>query len=159
MDLNPVGIFENSPAIYGWVYHAQTNQVPTGTKESFCRPSRDFYQTCANHPALKGWAIFKSAQRRQARHSCSIQNQTRFQAPSGGRAQAPEYAAPTGLGNGVARVTPKISLLTELESFILFILTDLNDEASKVSNADPFSVCFMCGICRLRHRFLHGSHR
>ena len=50
-------------------------------------------------------------QRRQARHSCSIQNQTRFQAPSGA-----EYAAPTGLGNWVARVATKISLLTELRS-------------------------------------------
>ena len=32
------------------------------------------------------------AERRQARHSCSSQNQTRFQAPSGVK-----YAAPTGL--------------------------------------------------------------
>jgi hypothetical protein len=55
-------------------------------------------------------------QRRQARHICSIQNQTTFQAPFGGRAQAPEYAAPTGLGNGVARVATKISLLTELRT-------------------------------------------
>jgi hypothetical protein len=47
-------------------------------------------------------------QRRQARHSCSVQNQTRFQAPSGA-----EYAAPTGLGNWVARVATKISLLME----------------------------------------------
>jgi len=47
-------------------------------------------------------------ERRRARHICSIQNQTRFQAPSGA-----EYAAPTGLGNGVARVATKISLLTE----------------------------------------------
>ena len=54
---------------------------------------------------------------------CS-QNQTRFQAPFGGRAPAPEYAAPTGLacravvgrrrGNWVARVATKISFLTEL---------------------------------------------
>src|SRR5665213_1528630 len=52
-------------------------------------------------------------QRRQARHSCSIQNQTRFQDSSGGRAPAPEYAAPTGLGNGVARAATKISLQTK----------------------------------------------
>jgi hypothetical protein len=44
----------------------------------------------------------------------SIQNQTRFQAPSGGRAQAPEYAAPMGLENWVVRVATKVSLLTEL---------------------------------------------
>ena len=50
-------------------------------------------------------------QRRQARHSCSSQNQTRFQAPSGA-----EYAAPTGLGNWVVCVTTKISLLTELRT-------------------------------------------
>jgi hypothetical protein len=50
-------------------------------------------------------------QRRQARHICSIQNQTMFQAPSGA-----EYAAPTGLGNWVARVATKISLLTELRT-------------------------------------------
>src|SRR6185437_9055765 len=49
-------------------------------------------------------------ERRQTRHSCSIQNQTTFQAPSGA-----EYAAPTGLGNWVARMTTKISLLTELQ--------------------------------------------
>ena len=30
------------------------------------------------------------AERRQARHGCSSQNQTRFQASFGGRAQAPE---------------------------------------------------------------------
>ena len=53
----------------------------------------------------------RQPERRQARHSCSIQNQTRFQAPSGA-----EYAAPTGLGNWVARVATKISLLTELRS-------------------------------------------
>jgi len=45
---------------------------------------------------------------RQARHICRIQNQAGFQAPSGA-----EYAALTGLGNGVARVATKISLLTE----------------------------------------------
>jgi hypothetical protein len=50
-------------------------------------------------------------QRRQARHICRIQNQTTFQAPSGA-----EYAAPTGLGNWVARVVTKISLLTELRT-------------------------------------------
>jgi hypothetical protein len=55
-------------------------------------------------------------QRRQARHSCSIQNQTRFQAPSGA-----EYAAPTGLGNWVARVATKISLLTEQVGFVIAI--------------------------------------
>jgi hypothetical protein len=68
-------------------------------------------------------------QRRQARHICSIQNQTMFQAPSGAEYAAP-LAAPksdeggTGLacravvgrrrGNLVARVATKISLLTEL---------------------------------------------
>jgi hypothetical protein len=58
-------------------------------------------------PNRKGVAAATPYQpeRRQARHSCSSQNQTRFQAPSGGRAQAPEYAAPTGLGNWVARVS------------------------------------------------------
>jgi len=63
------------------------------------------------------------AERRQARHSCGSQNQIRFQDPSGGRAPAPEYAAPTGLGNGVAQVAAKISLRTELESVALFALT------------------------------------
>ena len=54
------------------------------------------------------------AERRQARHICRNRNQTRFQAPFGGRAQAPEYAASTGLGNSIARGSTKISLLTEL---------------------------------------------
>jgi hypothetical protein len=51
-------------------------------------------------------------QRRQARHICSIQDQTTFQAPSGA-----VYAAPTGLGNWVARVATKISLRTERRIF------------------------------------------
>ena len=68
---------------------------------------------CACHRSPRHAARWPDAirkpERRQARHSCSSQNQTRFQAPSGA-----EYAAPTGLGNGVARVATKISRLTEL---------------------------------------------
>jgi hypothetical protein len=30
--------FDNSPAIYGWVHNPETTQVPSGTKEPFCRP-------------------------------------------------------------------------------------------------------------------------
>ena len=30
--------FENSPAIYGWVHGSGMFQVPSGTKELFCRP-------------------------------------------------------------------------------------------------------------------------
>jgi hypothetical protein len=33
---------ENSPAIHGWVHGSGMFQVPPGTKEIFCRPSRDF---------------------------------------------------------------------------------------------------------------------
>ena len=51
----------------------------------------------------------RKPERRQARHICRIQNQTRFQAPAGA-----EYAAPTGLENLEARVATKISLRTEL---------------------------------------------
>jgi len=31
-------IFDNSPAIYGWVHGSATSPVPSGTKEMFCRP-------------------------------------------------------------------------------------------------------------------------
>ena len=68
---------------------------------------------CHRSPRHAGALVERNSQteRRQARHSCSLQNQTRFQAPSGA-----EYAAPTGLGNWVARVATKISLLTELRT-------------------------------------------
>jgi len=31
-------VFENSPAIYGWVRGSESSQVPSGTKEFVCRP-------------------------------------------------------------------------------------------------------------------------
>jgi len=31
-------VFDNSPAIYGWVHGLEMSQVPSGTKENFCRP-------------------------------------------------------------------------------------------------------------------------
>jgi hypothetical protein len=31
-------VFDNSPAIYGWVHGSATSPVPSGTKEMFCRP-------------------------------------------------------------------------------------------------------------------------
>ena len=80
-------------------------------KCSFVLSGRDDFMDAL--PATMWLANFRlslrdDAERRQVRHSCSSQNQTRFQAPSGA-----EYAAPTGLGNGVARVATKILLLTE----------------------------------------------
>jgi hypothetical protein len=66
-------------------------------------------------------------QRRQVRHICRIQNQKKFQAPAGA-----EYAAPTGLGNWVARVATKISLLTEL----LPTATRLQNSAQRLYTSD-----------------------
>ena len=73
----------------------------------------DFVDTL---PATMWLANFRlslrdETERRQVRHICRIQNQTRFEAPSGA-----EYAAPTGLGNFVAWVATKISFLTELRT-------------------------------------------
>jgi hypothetical protein len=31
-------VFDNSPAIYGWVHGLESSQVPSGMKEMFCRP-------------------------------------------------------------------------------------------------------------------------
>jgi hypothetical protein len=31
-------VFDNSPAIYGWVHGSESSQVPSGTKEIVCRP-------------------------------------------------------------------------------------------------------------------------
>jgi hypothetical protein len=31
-------VFDNSPAIHGWVHGLEMSQVPSGTKENFCRP-------------------------------------------------------------------------------------------------------------------------
>ena len=31
-------VFDNSPAFYGWVHGLESSQVPSGTKEMFCRP-------------------------------------------------------------------------------------------------------------------------
>ena len=62
-------VFENSPAIYGWVHGSGMFQVPPGTKDPcgwpplrtatlfFCRPSRDFYLCLTRYPAMNGWAI------------------------------------------------------------------------------------------------------
>ena len=48
---------ENSPAIYGWVHGSGMFQVPPGTKEFFCRPSRDLFIWLTRYPAMNGWAI------------------------------------------------------------------------------------------------------
>jgi len=41
-DMGVVGrifpVFDNSPAIYGWVHRSESSPVPSGTKEMFCRP-------------------------------------------------------------------------------------------------------------------------
>jgi hypothetical protein len=34
-------VFDNSPAIYGWVHGLAASQVPSGTKEIVCRHCRD----------------------------------------------------------------------------------------------------------------------
>ena len=31
-------VFDNSPAIHGWVHGSESSQVPSGTKEFACRP-------------------------------------------------------------------------------------------------------------------------
>jgi hypothetical protein len=59
---------------------------------------------------------------------------------------------------GAWRAT-KISLLTELESIASFVLTDVNDDASKISQADHFAARFVRDIIRMQHRLIHGNHR
>jgi hypothetical protein len=51
-------IFENSPAIYGWVHGSAESPVPSGTKEMVCRPWRDLKIGLPVFPAINGWAIF-----------------------------------------------------------------------------------------------------
>ncbi len=41
----------------------QFSKVPPGTKEIFCRPSRDFYIWLTRYPAINGWAIVISPPR------------------------------------------------------------------------------------------------
>ncbi len=46
-------IFDNSPAIYGWVHGSETSPVPSGTKGPCGRPPRSL-------PSLAGLAICRS---------------------------------------------------------------------------------------------------
>jgi hypothetical protein len=52
---------DNSPAFQGWEICVKIPKVPSGTAESFFRPIRDFCEFEPFDPALKRWAIFKSA--------------------------------------------------------------------------------------------------
>ena len=62
---------------------------------------------------LNPFGILKTEHRRRG-IVVETETKTYFQAPSGA-----EYAAPTGLGNWVARVAAKISLRTELSEVSL----------------------------------------
>ena len=55
------GHLENSPAIMAGIRCPQTSKVPSGTKEPFCRPSRDFYIWWTPYPAINGWAIINDS--------------------------------------------------------------------------------------------------
>ncbi len=54
-------VFDNSPAIYGWVHGSGMFVVPSGTKEMVCRPWWDFEIWVALFPAINGWAIFSES--------------------------------------------------------------------------------------------------
>ena len=47
----PLGTFENSPAIYGWVHRPQQIQSPAGTTEPFCRLARPKHRSSGRQPA------------------------------------------------------------------------------------------------------------
>jgi hypothetical protein len=51
-------VFENSPAIYGWVLRQKTNQVPQGRKECPAVPDGTWKINRAFFPAINGRAIF-----------------------------------------------------------------------------------------------------
>jgi len=48
---------ENSPAIHGWVHGSGMFQVPSGTKEFFCRPAGTCFVLMTFNPAMNDWAI------------------------------------------------------------------------------------------------------
>src|ERR1035437_3366201 len=48
-----------------------SSKVPPGTKEFFCRPSRDFFIWLTRYPAMNGWAIIIASLR--ALHAIKIQ--------------------------------------------------------------------------------------
>jgi len=50
--------FDNSPAIHGWVHGSGMFQVPSGTKEFFCRPCGTDFMLMTFNTAINGWAIF-----------------------------------------------------------------------------------------------------
>jgi hypothetical protein len=61
-------VFENSPAIYGWVHGSETSQVPPGTKEMFCRPLTGLLHRFNAIPSLERLGYFgadRSAVRRE----------------------------------------------------------------------------------------------
>ena len=76
---------------------------PNGVASNSSPPSRNPVGVVGDWPSFppssQPWALCRNPvgihfQRREVRHICRTQNQTRFQAPSGA-----ENAAPTGLGN------------------------------------------------------------
>jgi len=49
--------FDHSPAFQGWDSSRTNIKVPSGTKDPFCRPSRDSHICRTIYPAINGWAI------------------------------------------------------------------------------------------------------
>ena len=58
-------MFENSPAIYGWVKRQPNEKVPRGTAERFFRPGWDLMVAVRKHPSHE-WLGYFQGQRRDA---------------------------------------------------------------------------------------------
>ncbi len=56
-------MFENSPAIYGWVKRQPNEKVPRGTAERFFRPGWDLMVAVRKHPSHE-WLGYFQGQRR-----------------------------------------------------------------------------------------------